>query len=85
MFTLPCSLPIQWADSEVDIPHYGIHISKNINELTTIHFNRKLAKIEKILQQWRDKYFKNHTDLLFGPITVDLFTNGNAYSRCLIF
>ena len=26
LFTLPCSLPIKWADGEVDI--LGIHISK---------------------------------------------------------
>ena len=39
-FTLPCSLPIKWADGEVDI--LGIHITKYINELSTMNFNRKL-------------------------------------------
>ena len=48
LFTPPCSLPIKWPDVEVDI--LDIHISKNNNELITINFNRKLAKIDKILQ-----------------------------------
>jgi hypothetical protein len=47
-FTLPCSLPIKWADGEVEI--LGIHITKHINKLSTMNFNRKLVKIDKILQ-----------------------------------
>ena len=40
--TLPCSLPVTWADGEVDI--LGIHITKDIHKLSTINFNRKLDK-----------------------------------------
>ena len=36
-FTLACSLPIKWADGEVDI--LGIHITKDINKLSTMNFN----------------------------------------------
>ena len=52
-FTLPCSLPIKWADGEVDI--LGFHITKYINKLSTMNVSRKLA----ILQPWRDKYLIN--------------------------
>ena len=31
-FTLPCSLPIKWADGKVEI--LGIHITKYINKLS---------------------------------------------------
>ena len=60
-FTLLCSLPIQWSDCDVDI--LVIQIPKEINDLTTIPFNRKLAKIDKILLPWKGKYlylWKNH-------------------------
>jgi hypothetical protein len=53
-FTLPCSLPITWPDGEVDIR--GIQIRRYIHELSTMHFNRKLVKIDKILQPRRGKY-----------------------------
>jgi hypothetical protein len=43
-FTLPCSLPIKWPDGDVNI--LGVHILKERNDLTPIHFNRKLAKID---------------------------------------
>jgi hypothetical protein len=36
-FTLPCSLPIKWADGEVDI--LCIHITKDKNNLSTMNFN----------------------------------------------
>jgi hypothetical protein len=52
-FTLSCSLHIKRADGEVDI--LGIHITKDINKLSTMNFNRKLVKIDKILQPWRGK------------------------------
>jgi hypothetical protein len=52
-FALPCSLPIKWC-GEVDI--FGIHIPKERNDLTTIHFNRKLAKLDKILQPWKGQH-----------------------------
>ena len=39
IYTLPCSLPIKWADGEVDM--LGIHITKDINKLSTMNFNRK--------------------------------------------
>ena len=74
VFTLPCSLPIKWADGEVDI--LDIHISKNTNELTTINFNRKLAKIDKILQPWRGKYF-----CIYGkiPLIISLVLSQFTY------
>ena len=59
----PCSLPIKWADGAVDI--LGIHISKNINQLITINFNRKFAKTDKILQPWRGKHLST-----YGKITM---------------
>jgi hypothetical protein len=39
-FTLLCSLPIKGSDGDVDT--LAIHIPKERNYLTTIHFNRKL-------------------------------------------
>ena len=45
-FTFPCSLPIKWSDSEVDI--LGIHIPKEY--LTTIQFN---IKLDQILLPWK--------------------------------
>ena len=63
IFTLPCSLPIKWSDGDVDI--LGIHIPKEINDLTSIHFNRKLAKIDKILLPWKGKYLS-----ICGKITL---------------
>lgn len=63
IFTLPCSLPIKWPDGEVDI--LDIHILKDINSFTTIKFNWKLAKIDKILQPWRGipvYLWTNHID-----------------------
>ena len=53
-FTLPCSNPMKWAGGEVDI--LGIHITKYINKLSTMNFNRKLVNIDKILQPRRGKY-----------------------------
>ena len=46
-FTLPWSLTIKWSDRVVDI--LCIYILKERNIFTQIHFNRKLAKIDKIL------------------------------------
>ena len=61
--TLPCSLPIKWADGEVDI--LGIHITKDITKLSTMNFNRQLVKIDKILQPWRGKYLS-----IYGKIAL---------------
>ena len=56
-----CSLPIKWSDGEVD--KFGIHIPQEINEHTTIHFNIKLEKIDKILLPWKGFYLQNtHSD-----------------------
>ena len=41
-------------DGDVDI--LGIQIPKERNDLTPIHFYRKLAKIDKILLPWKGKY-----------------------------
>jgi hypothetical protein len=60
-FTLPCSLPIKWADGEVD--KLGIHITKYINEVSTMNFNRKLVKIDKTLQPWRGLFMEKCPDL----------------------
>jgi hypothetical protein len=59
-FTLPCSLPVTWADGEVDI--LGIHITEYINNLSTRNFNRKPVKIDKILQPIPVYLWKNCPD-----------------------
>ena len=42
-FTLPCSLPIKWLDI------LGIHITKYINELSKMNFNRKHGEVNRCL------------------------------------
>ena len=62
-FTLPCSLPIKSSDGNVDI--LGIQIQKERNDLTPIHFYRKLPKIDKFLLPWKGKYMS-----ICGEITL---------------
>ena len=72
-FTLPCSLPIKWADGEVDI--LGIHITKYINKLSSLNFNRK-HKIDKILQPWRGKYLFIYGKIaLINSLVISQFTH----------
>ena len=71
--TLPCSLPIKRADSEVDI--LRIRITKYINKLATMNFNRKLVKIDNILQPWRGKYLSIYGKIaLINSLVISQFT-----------
>ena len=80
--TLPCSLPIKWADGEVDI--LVINITKYINDLSTMNFNRKLVKLDKILQPWRGKNLSFYGKITLinslNHISVYSLTYGAAYS-----
>jgi hypothetical protein len=72
--TLPCSSPIKWADSEVDI--LGIHITKYTNELSTINFNRKQIQIDMILKLWRDKYLSIYVKItMIKSLVISHFTH----------
>jgi hypothetical protein len=71
--TLSCSLPIKWSDGEVNI--LGIHILKERSDLTTIPFNRTLAKIDKILLQWKGKYLSICGKIpLINSLVISQFT-----------
>jgi hypothetical protein len=73
-FTLPCSLPIKWADGEVDILGYSYH--KYINKLSTLNFNRKLVKINKILQPWRGTYLSIYGKIpQINSLVISQFTH----------
>lgn len=73
-FTLPCSLPIRWTDGPVDV--LGIHIPKNMNDLTNININNRINKVDKILQPWQGQYLTiNGKITLINSLIVSQFTH----------
>ena len=63
----------------------GILIPKERNDLTTIHFNRKLAKIDKILLPWKGKYLsicgKIGVQKLLNIIALDLSLKASVIEK----
>lgn len=51
IFRLPCNFPITRTNRPVKV--LGIMIPEKLEDLCTINFNNKMAKIDKILQPWR--------------------------------
>lgn len=50
-YTLPCQIPVKWKDGAIDV--LGIHIPDNIKITSTVNFNIKLKRLNKILQSWQ--------------------------------
>lgn len=52
-FGLQCQAPVKWCNGSVDV--LGIHIPDNPKDLVKINYDRKLEKIEKVLQPWKGR------------------------------
>lgn len=50
-FSLQCPAPVKWSNGAIDV--LGIHIPENPKDLVKINYERKIEKIEKVLQPWR--------------------------------
>lgn len=82
-FTVPCSLPIRWTDGPVDV--LGIHIPKNMNDLTNINFRNRINKVHKILQPWQGQYLTIYLKITTDQVPIYPFTYVLAISRGSIF